>query len=77
MWGMCPKMSHRSNIPEFALLIYEKPGVEVFFIGPCENNYKLAVSGSIRIFKLIQPLTSSEGMIKYRDFALIVRGKWG
>lgn len=77
MWGMCPKMSHRSNILEFTLLIYEEPGVEVFFIGPCENNYKLAVSASIRIFKLVQHLTNSEGMIKYRDFALIVRGKWG
>jgi len=50
-------------------------GLKFFFVGPCENNYKLAVSGSIRIFKLIQHLTSSEGMIKYRDFALIVRGK--
>jgi len=59
------------------LLIYEGPGFEVFFVGPCENNYKLVVSGSIRIFKPVQPLTSSEGMIKYRDFALIVRGKWG
>jgi hypothetical protein len=56
---MCPKMPHRSNIPEFTLLIYEEPGVEVFFIGPCENNYKLAVSGSIRISEFIQPLTSS------------------
>ena len=48
---MCPKMSHRRNIPEFALLIREEPGLEVFLSDLVKIITRSQFSGSIRIFK--------------------------